>query len=112
MQGSGGLILLMPILIEHHTERRPGPALRRIPLIPPPTSHIAFMRLARVCLPFNASTATLLLEHELTVAIFEPPQPRQEGQAEQIFAQGFVRQDKRGDVAHFQIADLNKVETR
>jgi hypothetical protein len=46
------------------------------------------------------------------VAIFEAPQPRQEGQAEQIFAQGFVRQDKRGDVAHFQIADLNKIEMR
>ena len=54
----------------------------------------------------------LLLEHELAVAIFEAPQPRQEGQAEQIFAQGFVRQDKRGDVAHFQIADLNKIEMR
>jgi len=53
-----------------------------------------------------------LLEPELTVAIFEPPQPRQEGQAEQIFAQGFVRQDERVDVAHFQIADLNKIEMR
>ena len=46
------------------------------------------------------------------VAIFEAPQPRQKGQAEQIFAQGFVREDERGAVAHFQIADLNKIEMR
>ena len=46
MQGSGGLILSMPTPIEHRTasqtERKPGPALGRNPLIPPPNSHVAF----------------------------------------------------------------------
>ena len=46
MQGSGGLILSMPTPIEHRTasqtERKPGPALSRNPLIPPPTSPVAF----------------------------------------------------------------------
>ena len=46
MQGSGGLILSMPTLIVHRTasqtERKPGPALGRNQLIPPPTSHVAF----------------------------------------------------------------------
>ena len=42
----GGLILSMPTPIEHRmasqTERKPGPTLGRNPLIPPPTSHVAF----------------------------------------------------------------------
>ena len=46
MQGSGGLILSMRTLVKHRrasqTEQKPGPALGRNPLIPPPTSHIAF----------------------------------------------------------------------
>ena len=46
MQGSGGLILPMPTPIQHctgsHKERKPRPARGRNPLIPPPTSHVAF----------------------------------------------------------------------
>ena len=46
MQCSGGLILSMPTPIEHRTasqtERKPCPALGRNPLIPPPTSRVAF----------------------------------------------------------------------
>ena len=46
MQGSCGLILPKPTPIEHRTasqtDRKTGPALGQNPLIPPPTSHIAF----------------------------------------------------------------------
>ena len=46
MQGLGGLILSRPTPIEHRTapqtEQTPGPALDRNPLIPPPSSHVAF----------------------------------------------------------------------
>ena len=52
MQGSGGLILSMPTPIDHRkasqTERQPGPALGRNPLIPPTSSHFAFLRLANL----------------------------------------------------------------
>ena len=46
MQASGGLILSMPTSIEHRTASQtggtPGPAVTRKPLIPQPTSHVAF----------------------------------------------------------------------
>ena len=46
MQGSGGLIRSMPTRIRHRTasrtEQKPDPTLGRNPLIPPPTSRVAF----------------------------------------------------------------------
>jgi hypothetical protein len=52
MQDSSGLILSMPTPIKHRTasqtERKPSLALGRSPLIPLPTLHVAFLRLANL----------------------------------------------------------------
>src|SRR5262249_25022259 len=54
--------------------------------------------------------ALLLFQHQLAVGIFEPPQPPQERQAEQVFIDGARRQHHRGDVVHLKVLDLDGVE--
>src|SRR5580700_10103118 len=58
----------------------------------------------------QSTQLALLLQNHFAVGVLEVPQPRQERKPKQIIAQCSIRQDHCGNVAHYQVADLDHVE--